>query len=216
MKKNTSELYGLIKEHIIHAVFLPGERLIETDLAKKYNSSRFLVGEALKKLTEEGLVEVIKNKGAKVSRMSIVEITNSYDLLENLEVYAAEQALEKITKKDIIKIEKYEKKITIYYEDNDFTNYLINNHKFHLEIAAIGKNDILLNFVANLRNRNIKYSYFVLAMSDYIAEYIEQHQLIVKAFNDRNRSLLKDTVSSHIISVKNRVIENYNKRYEGL
>lgn len=73
-----------IRTAIIQGVFKPGDRLIEKNLTDQLNISRHPIREALRRLSQEGLVETRPNRGAVVAKLDPASI---------LEVYAIRSAL---------------------------------------------------------------------------------------------------------------------------
>src|SRR5215471_1895998 len=65
-----------IRESILDEVFQPGERLLEVDLAEKFEVSRQPVREALLALEKEGTVIISPYKGAIVKPLSAAEVTD--------------------------------------------------------------------------------------------------------------------------------------------
>ena len=72
-KKNTRTeiLLSEIENMIINGSMMPGERLDEMMLAKKYGVSRTPVREAIRALTAIGLVQNTGRQGAEVAQISI-------------------------------------------------------------------------------------------------------------------------------------------------
>lgn len=75
------KLRGLISS----GVYAPGMRLGQTELAKRFESSRVPVREALKMLSTEGLVEHDPNRGFFVARLSSDEARQLFRLREMIE-----------------------------------------------------------------------------------------------------------------------------------
>ncbi len=73
-----------IRNAIIQGVFKPGDRLIEKNLTDELNLSRHPIREALRRLSQEGLVDMRPNRGAVVAKLDPASI---------LEVYAIRSAL---------------------------------------------------------------------------------------------------------------------------
>jgi DNA-binding GntR family transcriptional regulator len=69
-----------IRESILDEVFQPGDRLVEVDLAEKFEVSRQPVREALLALEKEGTVIMSPYKGAMVQPLSVAEIRDIADL----------------------------------------------------------------------------------------------------------------------------------------
>ena len=70
IKKNTRTeiLLSEIENMIINGYMMPGERLDETTLAKKYGVSRTPVREAIRALTAIGLVQMPEDKALKLHK----------------------------------------------------------------------------------------------------------------------------------------------------
>ena len=66
---------------------MPNQRLVEADLSDQFEASRASVRAALAELTNEGLVERVQNRGARVRAVSLaeaVEITEVRMVVEGL------------------------------------------------------------------------------------------------------------------------------------
>ncbi len=63
---------------------VPGQRLVETELAKQYQVGRNTVREALHRLAAEGLVELSRNRGAAIRRLTLRETVDVLDVAERM------------------------------------------------------------------------------------------------------------------------------------
>src|SRR2546427_654758 len=61
---------SVLRRHILEGRFLPGQRLVEADLARRLGTSRGPVREALKSLEVEGLVHEMPRRGFRVVHLS--------------------------------------------------------------------------------------------------------------------------------------------------
>lgn len=64
--------------------FVPGQRLVEVDLAAQFGVSRNSVREALQRLAAQGLVELHRNKGAAIRALSPQETLEVLDVAERM------------------------------------------------------------------------------------------------------------------------------------
>ena len=64
--------------------FVPGQRLVEVDLAAQFGVSRASVREALQRLAAEGLVDLFRNKGAAIRTLSARDPLEVPDVAEHL------------------------------------------------------------------------------------------------------------------------------------
>ena len=76
--------YQALKALIISGEFIPGADLDENDLVQRFEVSRTPVREALIRLSMEGLVSMLPNRGAKVSNLNFSDITNHLEIMDIL------------------------------------------------------------------------------------------------------------------------------------
>jgi DNA-binding GntR family transcriptional regulator len=70
---------------ILEGSYLPGERIRQEDVAARSGVSRIPVREALRMLDSEGLVTLVANSGAWVTRLTLSECVETYLIRERLE-----------------------------------------------------------------------------------------------------------------------------------
>ncbi|MCR9134450.1 MAG: GntR family transcriptional regulator [Alphaproteobacteria bacterium] len=80
-----------LRELIVYGNVSPGERLTETDLARRLGVSRAPLREAIRELVESGLVESIPYKGLFVRRVTRTDLEELYSLRTALEQFAFQQ-----------------------------------------------------------------------------------------------------------------------------
>src|SRR5699024_8751411 len=95
-------VYNKLKDAILTRRLAPGVQLVENTLSRQLNVSRTPIRTAIKQLSDEGLAEIIPNKGAYVINPSIEEIHQAYELRKDLEILALEKSIHLITAKDLI------------------------------------------------------------------------------------------------------------------
>ena len=81
----SQRIAGALREEILGGRYLPGERIRQEDIAARYGASRIPVREALAMLAAEGLVTLVANAGAWVTRLSAAECAEAYLIRERLE-----------------------------------------------------------------------------------------------------------------------------------
>lgn len=83
-----NQVYQSLKEEISSGSFPPGSKLQEQLLAQQFHVSRSPIREALRKLTSDGLVEEVPNKGVFVRRFTATDIEEIYEIRDMLETQA--------------------------------------------------------------------------------------------------------------------------------
>ena len=74
-----------LRTAILDGSYLPGERIRQEDVAARSGASRIPVREALRMLDAEGLVTLVANSGAWVTKLSLDECVETYLIRERLE-----------------------------------------------------------------------------------------------------------------------------------
>ena len=74
-----------LRTAILDGSYLPGERIRQEDIAARSGASRIPVREALRMLDAEGLITLVANSGAWVTRLSLAECVETYLIRERHE-----------------------------------------------------------------------------------------------------------------------------------
>jgi DNA-binding GntR family transcriptional regulator len=88
---------GAVRDLILRGDFAAGSRLGEVELAERLGVSRTPVREALARLAAEGLVEIVPNRGARVSSWTLAELEGVFDLRAALEPRLTARAVARAT-----------------------------------------------------------------------------------------------------------------------
>lgn len=83
---NPAAVATALRQSIQSGGLVPGQRLVEIDLMRRFRVSRACARGALRELESERLVEIVKNQGAFVRRVSRKEVLDILDVLDELSV----------------------------------------------------------------------------------------------------------------------------------
>jgi DNA-binding GntR family transcriptional regulator len=90
----TERVLKLLRDAIRDGQFSSGQRLIEADLMQTFNVTRGPLRESLRRLSSEGVVDIVPNRGAVVRSFSRQEMKDLFRIREVVEGLAARQAAE--------------------------------------------------------------------------------------------------------------------------
>ena len=82
------QIADALREDIIRGKIMPGERIVEEEIAEKFHVSRGPVREALRHIEEEGLIIYESHKGCTVREISYEEMQEKYLVRSTLEILA--------------------------------------------------------------------------------------------------------------------------------
>jgi DNA-binding GntR family transcriptional regulator len=150
----THQAYRLLYEQIISGRITAGDVLSEMRLAEEFGISRTPVGEAIRQLVHEGLLEQVPRFGTVVRQIDEIEMRDLFEMREALESYAVVRAASRITPRQIAQMkvlgEDMEATISkaqrqgLQFLDHGFLNrFLAADMAFHyLMISASGNAQI--------------------------------------------------------------------------
>jgi|FEC22Drversion2_1045045.scaffolds.fasta_scaffold00846_9 DNA-binding GntR family transcriptional regulator len=90
-----------LREGILNSRYAPGQRLIEADLTRDLGVSRGPLREAFRRLSAEGLIETVPNRGALVRRLTRREALELFQIRIELEALGARLAATNMAERDI-------------------------------------------------------------------------------------------------------------------
>ncbi len=76
--------------------FVPGQRLVEADLAAQFGVGRNSVREALQHLAADGVIEIVRHKGAVVRSLTLRETLDVLDVTERMNGLLARTAAQSV------------------------------------------------------------------------------------------------------------------------
>jgi DNA-binding GntR family transcriptional regulator len=201
------DIYNKIRESIIYGELVQGEKLSEVDLAKKLGVSRTPIREAFRQLETEGLINILLNRGAYVTKLPYGEVEEIYTMIGLLESYAAGLAAEKIKKTEIDKLKRLYDKMFFVASRKKYYDYINNNINFHHLITSLGGNNNLTKTVKELRVRIYRYRLTSVTIPGYINVYVSQHEKVVNAIIRHNSTLAKKYMEEHVNFVKKVLVD---------
>ncbi|NEU30461.1 GntR family transcriptional regulator [bacterium LRH843] len=129
------KVYLELQNQIVIGELKPKERLTELDLASQFGCSQAPVREALQKLEEEGLVDLIPYTGVFVTEISFEEIKELFEYRRLIELNALNKAFHLFSKKDFEILEQEIEMMRQAAKDNDIGRLVVHDMQFHRYIV---------------------------------------------------------------------------------
>jgi DNA-binding GntR family transcriptional regulator len=171
-----------LKDGILFGRYAPGQRLIEADLTRDLGVSRGPLREAFRKLTAEGLVESVPNRGAIVRRLSRRETHELFQIRGSLESLAARLAAQRIGLSGVRA--RFEEAIVPIWSDeprNAALNYLDENRVFHQAVADTSGNEQLAALCRQMQLPLIMFQLSGALTPETLTRSNEEHRRIAEA-----------------------------------
>ena len=146
-------VYEALVELVIAGRLMPGQHLVETELARHLGVSRQPVREALHRLEAEGWVDLRPNQGAFVHVPTDEEVDELLDVRELLEVETARLAARSATPSAVARLRVICHEGEAAVESGDTERFVTVNNTFHDALAEIAGNAVLAELSAIVGRR---------------------------------------------------------------
>lgn len=145
------ETIDALREAIQSGRFAPGQRLVVADIMAMLSVSAGPVREAIRRLTGEGLIEIVPHRGASVRQITRRDIEEIFQLRGAIEGLAARLAAECETRGDFLaELDALMAEMDQFATNQDAEGYLRTNTAFHDLIYRMSGNARLRTLAAQL------------------------------------------------------------------
>ena len=201
-----NRVYERLRELILSLEFRPGSLLQEDRLTQELGGSRTPLREALIRLSGEGLVDLLPNRGARVSTMELPQLQQHLEAFELLQRTATVLAAQRRSEASIVELRNLCEQFELCCGDNDVRGMIDANWAFHHAIGIacgnlyIGKMyDTMLS--DGLRVARLAMAYECYGSEDahnkHIGNILREHRAIVDAIEARDVQRASELSDSH-------------------
>ena len=201
------KVYHFIREKILTGGIAPGERLVETKIAREVGTSRTPIREALHNLEIEKLVKSIPRVGYVVEKMSVEDLEQICELREVIESLAARRALEKAHGKMVRDLEKNLARQEQEIGKGNLDAYVDLDTQFHEIIARLSGSDRILELVRTLRRHMLRYGLKAIHFQDTLTRSLDGHRRIFRAVREADRDGVAREVREHLETAREDVAQ---------
>lgn len=139
------DISNRLRWSILSGELTPGERLVETRLAKKWGVSRGPIREAIQLLQQQGLVVSRPHLGAYVAQINVEEMELLIQLRCFVEGFAAEKATFQVSRRDIASLRELVRTMVTAARQDEHDVLLEADVQFHEAILKLSGSDLLLH-----------------------------------------------------------------------
>jgi DNA-binding GntR family transcriptional regulator len=207
----TDKAHQQIREWIVRYYLKPGARLHVSDLAHSLQMSQTPVREALSMLEKEHLIEREHQKGFRVSALSLQGIEDLYDLRIALEVLAARQAAQRMSRSDRKRLAAVIAEVGRLMKNGDKQRILELEQDFHVIILEASGNKPLAEMGRAILDRIWIIQNINLLTSDNLSYAHLQHAKVLQAIERGDPQQVSMLMKRHITSAKEIVLSRLDR-----
>ena len=208
------QVYSKLEKEILLGNLEKGKIVTECELANMLGVSRTPVRGALRRLNEEGLIEIEPNKRITVIGISIDDLIDTYKIRCRLEGLSSALAAEKMTDEELKKLTDFVELSEYYLKKEDTDNLRELDTQFHSIIYKASGNRILCRILSELHRNITRYRKISLAVPGRLPSSVSEHREILNAIIERDAKKADELTSRHVeralINLKNAVKDDKN------
>lgn len=192
---------GVVRELILHGELAAGSRLGEVELAARLGVSRTPVREALTRLAAEGLVEIVPNRGARVSSWTVEELRDVFDLRVALEPRLTARAVARAGAEDVAALDGLAARMCAVGRpgpDRDLDALVALNRGFHARLVALADHPAMANALAGAVHAPIVARNFHAYDDAALRRSLAHHVEIVAAARAGDPAWARAVMTAHI------------------
>lgn len=206
-KSLTDQVADSIVEGIAKGILVPGQKVIEVELANRLQVSRVPVREALKILEAQGIVESRPHRGMRVVPFDKTRIAQIYEARLCLEKIALRDAYTNTANRDGLlgRLDDVIGQMELSLERGDLQGVTKADMAFHREICRASENDIVLILWETLsRHMTIIFMQELEADRDRI-HIVDHHRALRQILESGTLEELLAALESHILRIQGRL-----------
>lgn len=173
--------YKTMRARILDNVWAPGFQAMEQELSLQLGMSRTPVHEALVRLANESLVEIVPRRGMRVLPVSAAEMQEIYQILTALEGLAAELlAARRPPQAELKPLVAATRAMEKALAQHDLDAWAAADERFHEQLVAMAGNKLLVDAVALHRDRSHRARMFTLRLRPAPVNSTKEHMALVE------------------------------------
>jgi len=190
------QIYEHLKTMIAHRTLLPGERIEISQLARDLGVSRTPLLSALKRLSQEQLVEWRSRRGVYVRRPSLRELALIFELREALEGLSARRAAAVIEPRQVDHFRSLFRDVDVEVDTPESRRaYMMQDYLFHTGLLEIAGSPPLTQTIGLV---NLMVTAFGGGLIRPLRDVMAEHQAIFDALARRDRDQAEAAMRLHV------------------
>ncbi|WP_240777069.1 GntR family transcriptional regulator [Nonomuraea basaltis] len=201
MSTDSATVLDAIRDGIMRGEFVSHQRLVEADLSERFSASRSSVRSALLQLANEGLVERVQNRGARVRAVSLAEAIEITEVRMVVEGLCAAKAAERVTQVEADELRGIGTRMSQAVASGDVLGYSELNQSLHRRIRQLSGQATASGVLERLRAQIVRHQFRLAMQPGRPAVSLGEHLAIIDAVSSGDPEMAEQAARRHLRSV---------------
>jgi DNA-binding GntR family transcriptional regulator len=198
-----------LRQLILTLQIEPGLGISESSLIKRYAWGRTPLREAIQRLAEQSLLQIIPHHGVLVTPLSVFEFVEVMEAMAMVIGPSASLACKHLTAEEILQLEHTIDQSNIAASKADFVAVATQDFEFHRILAIATGNRYLCRHLLHLHQVATRFN-LASWKRDSSAEFsLNEHRRILEALHQHNEVEVRIVMLEHIENARQRVMGTF-------
>lgn len=195
-----------LRQAILDGTLKPGERLVESALARQLGVSETPVREAIRELENAGLVITYPHRATFVRTYTREELSEMYSLRAHLERLAVRLAISRLSPEDHAQLQALVEEMLAYAQEGDVAAIVEADVSFHAYVVERSGHALLARTWRSINPPNST-SVTVVTLAERPLEFhAERHKQLLDVLHSSDVNRAEDVFERHILDVSTEVL----------
>ena len=209
-KSKVDILYEKILDDIVNEHYKQGDRIVISKLAKDNKVSDIPVREALRRIESEGLVEIVANHGAVVTKFNNDDIAQFYLINSLLGGYATRLSSDYLSEMDFEELIRINEEMKKAIDSDEYDRFLLLDESFHLRIFVAVQFPMIFKSINKTWMRRMEKQ--VRIPNDQQTKIYEEHKRIISLSTEKQYDELEKITRAHLVAPVVSILDEMKKK----
>lgn len=192
------QIYAMVRTMILTGAIAPGEAIDEKAIAAQLKVSRTPVREALKKLSDEHLVEIVAQSGTRASPIDSKEIRQAFLIRRALEAESASLAAPHMTQEHADHLSEILRQHARAIEQQNYATAISHDDRFHRYLTEVSDLPLLWRSIEVSKAQLDRCRHLMLPRRGEAETTLEHHRRIIRALNLNDPDAAREAMKAHL------------------
>ncbi len=194
----SQQAYYLLRDRIVTLVLAPGTLVNERDLTEEFGLGRTPVREALRRLADDGLVEVFPRRGIYVGAIDVGDLGAISEIRVELEGFVSRLAAERCSDSDRQDIEVLHDELDAMSGETDERRLIHLDQRIHRLIYRAARNPFLEAALDRYYVLALRLWFLALSRMHRLEDAVDEHRDLLRAIADGDPDSAERVARAHV------------------
>lgn len=194
-------IYQVLWNDIVSLRRYPGDPILEKEIAAQFGVSRTPVREAILRLSNEKLIEILPQSGTFVARIALDTLPEAIVVRKALEDVTVRAAAVKASRTQIATLRANLELQKVQAAEADYEGFRKTDDTFHTLIAEAAGYPGIWEIIKSVKIKVDRYCHLSLPKPGRIARLIKEHTAIFSAIRDHEPDRAAEAIHAHLDAI---------------